>query len=250
MNKLAILLAALLACCAQWACANAIATSVNGTVQAQAGASPARAVRQGDTLRQGDTIATGPTSSAVLKFEDGQIVAVGANSRMTISTYAFRRETGTGTVLLSLLNGGMRAITGLIGRTTPQSVSYRAANVTIGIRGTNADIAVGDAGVVATVNEGTISFALSGQPEVLVSAGDAAWARPDGSITRATVQQIAAQLALTPLGRQILDALNGVSGLAALLGVAVPTGRDATGMAVTPGPPGVGGVAGGGASSH
>jgi hypothetical protein len=230
--------------------ANATATSVNGTVQSQVGTAPARAVRQGDTLRQGDTISTGPASSAVLRFEDGQIAALSANSRMTISTYAYNAQAGSGNVLLSLLSGGMRAVSGLIARRTPQNVAYRAANVTIGIRGTDTDVVVGPAGVVATVNEGSISFALPGQEPVVISAGEAAFARADGAFTRGAVQQIAAQLAQTPAGQQILDALNGLQGLGALLGVPVPSGPGvSTRVGVTPGPPTGSSAGGGGAAS-
>jgi hypothetical protein len=110
----------------------------------------------------------------------------------------------------------------LIGKNSPQAVAYRAANVTIGIRGTDTDVIVGPAGVVATVNDGSISFAMPGQPAVVISAGEAIHARPDGTFSRGAIQQIASQLAQTPQGQQILDALNGLQGLSAMLGTVPP----------------------------
>jgi hypothetical protein len=194
-------------------------------------------------------VSTGAASTTVLRFDDGQIVALSANSRVTISSYTFNRDAGTGSVILSLLGGGMRAISGLIARNSPQNVTYKAANVTIGIRGTDADLIMGPAGVVATVNDGSISFALAGQPPVVISAGEAAHARPDGTFSRGAIQQIAAQLAQTPQGQQILDALNGLQGLTAMLGTPPPAAGVATGVTTSPLPPGTGASAGGGGTS-
>jgi hypothetical protein len=235
MKKLAALFGVISFFVAALAFANATATSVTGTVQAQAGSAPARTIRQGDIVRQGDTISTGASSSAVLRFEDGQIVALTANSRMTISNYSYNSQSGSGNVLLSLIGGGMRAISGLIGRNSPQNVTYKAASATIGIRGTDADIVIGPAGVVATVNDKSITFALPGQAPVVISTGEAIFARPDGTFSRGSIQQIANQLAQTPGGPEILNAINGLQGLSAMLGAAPPgTG---TSLTVTPGPP-------------
>ncbi len=96
--------------------ANATAYSVSGNVTAQTGAAAPRLVRQGDTLRAGDTVITGAASSAVLRFEDGQIAALSANSRMLIQASDYNAQAKTGNIVLNLLSGGMRAITGLIGR--------------------------------------------------------------------------------------------------------------------------------------
>jgi hypothetical protein len=154
--------------------ANATATTVSGTVSAQTGAAASRVVRQGDTLRAGDTVSTGPASSAVLKFEDGQIAALGPNSRLVIQAFEYNAQAQSGNIVLNLLSGGMRAITGLIGKTSPQRVTYRAGNYTIGIRGTTTDIATEAGNVVVTVSEGSITFTVGGQTYT-VSAGNAAF---------------------------------------------------------------------------
>ena len=98
-----------------------------------------RALRKGDTVNQGETIKTGADSSMVLRFQDGQVVAMTSNSSMAINNYVYNAaEPAKSNVLLSLLNGGMRALTGLIGKARPQAVAYRAGNATIGIRFVNA----------------------------------------------------------------------------------------------------------------
>lgn len=159
MKKISALLALWFLFFAGLALANtATLTSITGAVQAQTGTEPARALRIGDFVRQGDTVITGPASAAVLRFEDGQVSALTANSRMTITAYQYNPQTQRGNVLLSLISGGMRAITGLIGRRTPDNVAYRAASATIGIRGTDITIATSGGNVLVIVNAGVISF--------------------------------------------------------------------------------------------
>lgn len=186
----------------------ATVTSSTGTVQVQTGPAPARALRTGDLVRQGDTVTTGPVSSAVLKFEDGQVAALTANSTMTVTAYQYNPQTGGGSVLLSLINGGMRAITGLIGRRAPNNVAYRAASATIGIRGTDVTIVTSQGNVVVTVTEGIISFAFPGRPAVTVPAGQGVNARTDG-----TFQQGAAQTIIQSLPADVQQAIGGIATL-------------------------------------
>ena len=190
----------------------ATVTSSTGTVQVRTGTAPARVLRTGDLVRQGDTVTTGPVSSAVLKFEDGQVAALTANSTMTVTAYQYNPQTGGGSVLLSLINGGMRAITGLIGRRTPNNVAYRAANATIGIRGTDVTIVTSQGNVVVTVTEGIISFAFPGRPTVTVPAGQGVNARTDG-----TFQQGAAQSIIQSLPPEVQQAIGGIATLTAAI---------------------------------
>ena len=144
------------------------ATAALTRAAAAPGAAPApapvgRTLRKGDAVNQGETIATGAMSSIVLRFADGQVAALSANSSMAINNYVYNAaEPAKSNVLLSLLNGGMRAVTGLIGKARPESVSYRAGNATIGIRGTDVVMVVDGVNVVAQVIAGRISFTFNG----------------------------------------------------------------------------------------
>ena len=96
MKRISVLLAFLAFFFADWAWANAVVTSVTGTVQVQIGTATPRTLRQGDELTQGATVFTGAASSVVLKFDDGQVAALTSNSRMTISAYQYNPSSGTG----------------------------------------------------------------------------------------------------------------------------------------------------------
>src|SRR5258706_265686 len=223
MKKLSVLLAvmALFFTDLVLAANNAVVTSLTGAVQVQTGSAPARPLRQGDELSQGDTVITGPASSAVLKFDDGQVAALTANSRMTVTAYAYNPANESGNVLLSLVTGGMRVITGIIGRRTPDRVTYRAATATIGVRGSDGTIITAQNNVVVTVREGAFVFTMNNQT-VVIPAGQAIHARPDGTFNRGAIAAIADALRGTPAGAQILEALGGINGLAAAVNAAAP----------------------------
>lgn len=259
MKKISALLALFFLFFASLALANtAVVTSATGRVEAQTGTAPARTLRVGDEVRQGDTIMTGPASSAVLKFDDGQIAALTANSRLTITAYQFNPQTGSGNVLLSLIDGGMRAITGLIGRRTPNNVAYRAATATIGIRGTDVTIATNQGNVVVSVNEGLISFTFQGktltipQGQAVVSTGDVV-----RQVTAAAAEQDVRGTALAAIleaakSPQLLTAINSAAPGQPREGGppgAPPPGQVGPPPGPPPGPPGGGGGGGGGGAS-
>ena len=239
MKKISVFLALVAFFFADWALANsAVVTSLAGNVQAQVGTGPARALRVGDEMGQGTTVFTGPASSVVLKFDDGQVAALTANSRMTITAYRYEPASGTGNVLLSLVEGGMRAITGLIGKNSRANVSYRAATATIGIRGTDVTIVTMQGHVIVTVADGVISFTFRDQT-IIIPAGQAIHLRPDGTFSRGAIQQILASLQGTPLGQAILNALGGINGLTDAINAAAPgiPRRQGPPPGVPPGPP-------------
>ena len=208
MKKISLFLAMVACAFAQLAFANsAIVTSVTGTVTAQTGNAAPRTLRQGDEVQQGATVSTAAASAAVLRFADGQVAALSANSQMQITTYRYESQTGTGAVLLSLVKGGMRAITGLIGKAAPQQVSYRAATATIGIRGTDVTIATNGGDVTVSVTEGAISFSFAGKT-LVIPAGQGVNAKKDG-----TFQQAAAQQIINSVPADVAEALKGVEGL-------------------------------------
>ena len=194
MKKLSVLLALLAFLFTDLVlAASAVATSVTGSAQVQTGASAGRTLRQGDEVSQGDTVITGANSSVVLKFDDGQVAALTSNTRMAITAYQYNPANESGNVLLSLVTGGMRAITGLIGRRSPSQVAYRAATATIGIRGTDGTIATDGTNVVVTVNEGVMTLKM-GDLVLTISAGEAVFSRPGAAPIRGTISSVLSQL--------------------------------------------------------
>ncbi len=188
-------LGAALFCVAEFAAAQAATVfELSGTAQVTSPGGAARILRKGDSVGQGETVSTGAASALVLRFEDGQVAALAANSRLLISSYVYNRtDAARSNVLISLLQGGMRAVTGLIGKARPQQVTYRAASATIGIRGTDTNISVEGNIVAVSVTDGQVSFSFGGQT-VLLSAGQAIITTATGATQRVPASGVTAAL--------------------------------------------------------
>jgi len=109
-------------------------------------------------------------------------------------------------VLLSLVTGSMRAITGLIGKASPERVAYKAGNATMGIRGTDIKFATDAGNVVMTVTTGKVSFTFNGNTTVVVS-GQALLTK-DGKLTEGMIARINR---MVKGNEKLANALNSVS---------------------------------------
>ncbi|MEK7750605.1 MAG: FecR domain-containing protein, partial [Acidobacteriota bacterium] len=117
----------------------AVVSATSGTVVVQKADGSVRSLAPGSAVHSGDVITTQPNSSARLKFTDGGELAVSSNSQIKIDSYSFNTAApGTDNLVMNLVRGGLRSITGLISRRGNQD-AYRlkAATATIGIRGTD-----------------------------------------------------------------------------------------------------------------
>lgn len=114
-----------------------------------------RPLRKGDVLEQGDSVTT-RTGLAQLKFSDGALVSLQPGTVFRIDQYRFAgKADGSERGFFSLLKGGMRTITGLIGRTNRGAYQVAARVATIGIRGTEYQLHQ-DGGLTGSVGEGEI----------------------------------------------------------------------------------------------
>lgn len=87
---------------------------------------------------EGDVLNTAQDSYARLEFVDGTQIAMRPNSILNIKEVKFQETEPVGdSFVVGLIKGGMRAVTGLIGKRSKQKVSYTNVTATIGIRGTH-----------------------------------------------------------------------------------------------------------------
>lgn len=92
------------------------------------------------TVESGDTIRTGENSNAQLRFTDGSIVALRPDSQFVIEGYSFRAADPAAPQdrgVFSLIKGGLRTITGLIGKQDRNDYLMKTPTATVGIRGTH-----------------------------------------------------------------------------------------------------------------
>lgn len=137
-----------------------------------------------EPVRRGDTLHTGDAARAEIEFRDGERVYLRAGSRMRVRDWQLP-ETGPGTRVLELLEGGLRAITGAIGNRDADTYRIVSRQTTLGIRGTEYALRIcgqdecrtGGAdpdalreGLYVGVDEGRVSL-LNESGETFVEAG-------------------------------------------------------------------------------
>ena len=94
-------------------------------------------VQAGLPVESGDVLAVGERSALQVRFTDESVVALRANSLFKIENYRFEKNAATDRSFLGLLKGGMRTITGLIGKLNQSNYAVQTSTSTIGIRGTH-----------------------------------------------------------------------------------------------------------------
>ncbi|KRB27911.1 FecR domain-containing protein [Acidovorax sp. Root70] len=105
-----------------------------GDVQLRRGETLSR-LSKGAELDGGDVVLTGTEGRAQIRFSDGGLVALYPDSQFTVTRYADGAGTGEDHFVVNLLRGGMRALTGLIGKRNPANYKVVTPTAVVGIRG-------------------------------------------------------------------------------------------------------------------
>ena len=129
-----------------------------------------QSVGRRDEIRAGDRLRTDERSRLQMRLEDGQTLSLTENTELHIEAYAFDEESGTGESRKSLIEGGLRAITGQISGEGDYTIETEVA--TIGIRGTIFELAHGDGGTAGGTPRGRGFAENRGDERSRVNTGD------------------------------------------------------------------------------
>ena len=126
-----------------WASGSGTAKVVHGDVRVERGGT-SMPLRVGDEVLEKDTITVAPGGAVGITLRDNTRISAGPGSKLVLNGLQFDPQTHEGNVDTSILSGTMRYITGLVGRWRPQAVRVSTTTTTIGIRGTDFIVKVGD----------------------------------------------------------------------------------------------------------
>lgn len=113
-------------------------SQLSGTLSVKKPDGTVRILSSKSEIRSGDQLNTEKDSYAQIKFSDGGQITMKPNTVIKIDNFSFdETKPKEDSFLFSLLKGGMRAVTGLVGK-RGDSDAYRmgTATATVGIRGT------------------------------------------------------------------------------------------------------------------
>lgn len=130
---------------------------VTGEVTASSADGQTRALKRGDIINGGDKIQTG-VGRLQIRFSDGGFVSLQPNTVFGVDQYLYANKPPEETSLFfSLLQGGMRTVTGAIGKVNKQAYKVRTPVATIGIRGTEYLARVDAKRVIVSVGSGFVN---------------------------------------------------------------------------------------------
>ncbi len=161
-----------------WAAGGYVFDAV-GDVSVIVGKAEAQPAKKNDAIVSGAVVNTGDKSQAVLKFEDGQVVVMQSNSSFHVREYSYEpKQVEKSSIFFAMLKGGMRFITGLIGQENKNAFKLGTPNATIGIRGTDFMVVMGNSPMYGQVMSGSIGMTnvagttvfTAGQAAVVASA--------------------------------------------------------------------------------
>lgn len=157
----------------------------------------ARSLVKGTDVFSGDSIATSG-GRVQIRFTDGAYMSLQPNTVFKVDQYVYEgKSDGKEKGSFSLIKGGLRTITGAIGKVNKKNYEVRTPTATIGIRGTSYSANQSDDGLVVTVALGLVSVSNQGG-DVTLSPGQSALVRtptsgPEMTDQKAVADHIVAQ---------------------------------------------------------
>jgi hypothetical protein len=147
-----------------------------------------RKLQLGAPVYEGDTLVTGAKSYAVVAFRDEGRVSLQESTQFRVEKFKYDKAEPEENAVLRLLKGGVRVVTGLIGRVNHDNYQFKVATATIGIRGTGFDAWCNGPCASGADNPGaTLADPLDGAG-VFVWAGEVALVTPGTSFVVAIHQ--------------------------------------------------------------
>ncbi len=130
-------------------------THLSGTLSVKRSDGATRLLSVKSEVMEGDLLSTEAETYARIKMSDGGEVVMRPGTQLKVESYVYNEaKPGSDNVVLSMLKGGLRAVTGLVGKRNQDKVNFTTNTATIGIRGTHfgALLCQGDCAGVPTVS--------------------------------------------------------------------------------------------------
>jgi hypothetical protein len=122
-----------------------VVKTVKGAVQIERSGASSGAVI-GSEVYSSDRIVTGPQSSVGITLRDTTQLSAGADTVLDLNKFAFNTTTHDGVLDASVKRGSLAVISGKLAKANPDAVRFSTPTTTLGVRGTEFIIEVGDKG--------------------------------------------------------------------------------------------------------
>ncbi len=141
----------------------------SGTLLARAQDDSERRLERRSPVYAGDTIVVGENGFVQIRFVDNTLIALQPNSEFAVEEYVYHgKEDGSGKLVFNLLKGGLRTISGTIGKKNEENYRMKTPVATIGIRGTHYGLRICQQSCGGDTQDGLYGGVLEG--EIFVDA--------------------------------------------------------------------------------
>jgi FecR protein len=137
-----------------------------------------RTLSQGDPVSIGDTISTQQSSQAMIRLLDKSTLLVRESSKVVLKDFKFAKATDD-RVQTNIVTGAVRAVSGAIAKANPSSVNYAVGTATVGIRGTDIELAILPEG--RPDRAGIYNYVYSGETQMTLASGESVNVEKDSS---------------------------------------------------------------------
>ncbi len=128
-----------------------------------------RTLNKGDPVSVGDTISTQQSSQAMIRLLDKSTLLVRESSTVVLKDFKFAKAPDD-RVQTNIVTGAVRAVSGAIAKANPSSVNYAVGTATVGIRGTDIELAILPEG--RPDRAGIYNFVYSGETQMTLASGE------------------------------------------------------------------------------
>lgn len=189
---------------------------MSGTVRYRIGDTDPQPLLKGQPVPRGARIVTGADSHVVLMFADGQVIALGPQSRLLVREFVYLPgDLGKSRVLLNLTDGSVLMVMGAIGQKDPSLVQIQVglkniAQAPARARGNDAGVIVlGIATLIQATQRVSLLVASSGQ-SVPLAAGTRTLVQADGTVRTGPPSQIDGEAGRSADGKIMLGRMEAV----------------------------------------
>lgn len=91
----------------------------------------------GDGVQESDRIVTGRDAHTTFILKDGTILSAGPDTTVELAKIQFDTTTQDGNLIVNLIKGTLRVVTGWLGKLHPEQVHVTTPTSVVGVRGTD-----------------------------------------------------------------------------------------------------------------
>lgn len=128
-----------------------------GSIQAERSGAK-QALKRLSPVYRTDVIRSGKDSNAQFRMIDNAYLDLYENSELRLHEYQLKADGQRGSVIMELISGGLRTISGIIGKQNKSDYQLRTPTATIGIRGTFYEVSLTKEGMYLAAWKGGITI--------------------------------------------------------------------------------------------